>query len=471
MNLLILFLIPLLGSLLLFSLKSTSGKNIATAISGAALILTAYLIFQSEGLTFSKPWIKSFNINFSLGLDGLSKVMVLITSLVSFLVILSSFTSTEKNKNNTFYALLLFAQAVLLGVFMAKDIFLFYFFFEVALIPVYFLALKWGGENAPKATFRMFLYTIFGSLFMLVAFVYLYSKGQTSDITALAQTATILPENIQRWLFWAFFIAFAIKMPVFPFHTWQPDAYTESSSSATMLLSGILSKMGVYGLLRILVPFSPLGLENYGMIAATLAIVGLIYGSIIAIQQDNMKRLVAFSSFAHMGLMAAGVFVFNETAIQGSIFQMLSHAVGAVGLFYVVDIISKKTGTLSLSSLGGISQKAPKLVTLFMVILLGSVALPLTNGFVGEFLLLKGVFDFNPILGAVAGLTIILGAVYMLRLMQKSMFGPSNETTANIEDIGTSEMLVLIPISLFVIVTGIFPNWILELTANTIAQI
>jgi NADH-quinone oxidoreductase subunit M len=260
-------------------------------------------------------------------------------------------------------------------------------------------------------------------------------------------------------------------MPVFPFHTWQPGAYTESSTTATMLLSGILSKMGIYGLLRILVPFSPLGLENYGMIAAVLAIIGLIYGSIIAIQQDNMKRLVAFSSFAHMGLMAAGVFVFNETAVQGSIFQMLSHAVGAVGLFYVIDIISKKTGTLSLEALGGISQKAPKLVTLFMVILLGSVAMPLTNGFIGEFLLLKGVFDFNPILGAVAGLTIILGAVYMLRMMQKTMFGQSNKLTENIEDIGTSEMLVLVPISLFVILTGVFPNWILELTANTITQI
>lgn len=471
MNLFILFLIPLLGSLLLFTVKNNLGKTLALAIAGVSLALSIYIITNPEVQTFSISWIKAFNINFSFSLDGLSKIMVLITSIVSFYVILASGTTGEENKNNKFYGLLLLAEATLLGVFMAQDIFLFYFLFEIALVPIYFLGLKWGSKEAPKATFRMFIYTIFGSLFMLVAFVYLYSKGQTSDISALTETAALLPEDTQRWLFWAFFIAFAIKMPVFPFHTWQPDAYNESPSTATMMLSGILSKMGVYGLLRILVPFSPFGLAEYGTIAIILAIIGLIYGSIIAIQQQNIKRLVAFSSFAHMGLMAAGVFAMNEYGLQGSIFQMLAHAVNAVGLFYIVDIIGKKTGSYELSQLGGISQKAPKLVVLFMIIMLGSVALPLTNGFIGEFLLLKGVFDFNPYLGAIAGLTIILGAVYMLRLVQRSMFGEVSESTQNMEDISTTELLVLVPISLFVIFFGVHPNLILDISSATVNQL
>jgi NADH-quinone oxidoreductase subunit M len=296
-------------------------------------------------------------------------------------------------------------------------------------------------------------------------------KGASADIDQLATTAKLLSSNAQNLLFWAFFIAFAIKMPVLPFHTWQPDAYSESPTPATMLLSGLLSKMGVYGLIRIMLPLAPVGVANWGQFGMILSVIGLIYGSIIAIQQNNIKRLIAYSSFAHMGLMAAGVLSGNINGIQGALLQMVAHGVNAVGLFFIVKIIYDRTGTRDLSALGGITQKTPALSIYFMIIMLGSVALPLTNGFVGEFLLLKGVYDKNAWLGGFAGLTIILGAVYMLRLMQRSMFGESNEITDKFKDVSGSEVAVLLPIAAVVLIMGLFPNVFLKITEPAVNSI
>jgi NADH-quinone oxidoreductase subunit M len=396
--------------------------------------------------------------------------MVILTAFLVPLIILSTYKHSYKN-HATFYALILLAETALMGVFMSRDIFLFYFFYEAALIPVYFIAAIWGGKDAPRITFKMFVYTIFGSLFMLVAVIYLYINGATADIQQLNTTAKLLSANSQNLLFWAFFIAFAIKMPVLPFHTWQPDAYSESPTPATMLLSGLLSKMGVYGLIRIMLPLSPVGLENWGLFGMVLSVIGLIYGSIIAIQQNNIKRLIAYSSFAHMGLMAAGVMSGTLNGIQGALLQMMAHGINAVGLFFIVKIIYDRTNTRDLSALGGITQKTPALSIYFMIIMLGSVALPLTNGFVGEFLLLKSVYDKNAWLGAIAGLTIILGAVYMLRLMQRSMFGESNEITAKFKDVSGSEVAVLLPIAAAVLLMGLFPNIFLKITEPAVNSI
>ncbi len=468
---LLLLIIPLLGSGFLLLAKNTSAetpKNIALITSLIQLILIGYLAFTFDTQSESNPninyaWIPELNINFHLGLDGISLLLLGLTGVLIPLIILSTAKHTYEKPTN-FYALILLTSAALAGVFLARDIFLFYFFFEAALVPVYFLAAVWGGKNASKITFKMFVYTIFGSLFMLVALVFLYTKGQTADMQALTITAKALPELTQGLLFWGLFVAFAIKMPIFPLHTWQPDTYTESPTAATMLLSGLLSKMGVYGLIRILLPFSPVGTETFATIGISLAIIGLIYGSIIAIQQDNIKRLVAYSSFAHMGLMTAGVLTGSLDGIQGALLQMVAHGVNAVGLFFIVKIIFDRTGSRSLSVLGGITQKAPALSIYFMIIMLGSVALPLTNGFVGEFLLLKSVFNYNVWLGGIAGLTIILGAVYMLRLMQRAMFGEMTDTTATFNDVSGSEVAVLLPISALVLVMGVFPNVFLQLT-------
>ncbi|UTA68381.1 NuoM family protein [Emticicia sp. 21SJ11W-3] len=476
---LILILIPLIGSLILFLLRGSNAgvsKNVAliTALAEFALAAYTFLSFDSQTIIEVKyAWIKDLRINFHLGIDGISLLMIALTGFLVPLIIVSTFKNSY-NKPFSFYSLILLTEAALMGVFMAKDIFVFYFFYEIALIPVYFLAALWGGINAPKITFKMFVYTMFGSLFMLVAIVYLYINASTANIQELYNAAKFISPANQNLLFWAFFIAFAIKMPVLPFHSWQPDAYSESPTPATMLLSGLLSKMGVYGLIRILLPLSPVGLSNFGTIAMVLSVIGLIYGSIIAIQQNNIKRLIAYSSFAHMGLMAAGVLSGTLSGIQGALLQMVAHGINAVGLFFIVKIIYDRTQTRDLQALGGITQQTPALSIYFMIIMLGSVALPLTNGFVGEFLLLKGVFDKNAWLGGVAGLTIIFGAVYMLRLMQRSMFGPSNEVTAKFSDVKGSEIAVLLPIAAVVLLMGVFPNVFLKITepaVNSLLQL
>ena len=469
---LLLLIFPILAGLLL--LFSINGKSKNVSILAVSLGLTEFAISiwglitylktpTSSLLDFKTSWIKDFSINFHLGWDGISTLMILLCTALIALIALSIIPIKYEHKNRL-YALLFFTQAALIGVFTAKDIFVFYFFFELALIPVYLISNIWGGENSSKITFKMLVYTVFGSLFMLVAFVLLYMRGQTSDIESLKTTITLLPESIQNFLFWAFLLAFCIKMPVFPFHTWLPDTYSESPTPATMLLSGLLSKMGVYGLIRILLPFAPLGISSYAFGIIILSVFGLIYGSVIAIQQDSIKRLIAYSSFAHMGIMAGAVLTQSEIGVQGAIFQMVAHGFNVVGLFFVAKIIFERTGSRSLSALGGITQKAPMLSVAFMIILLGSVALPLTNGFVGEFLMLKSLFDFNAIIGSIAGLSIIFGAVYMLRFFQKTMFGPLNPENSEIKDLSQVELLVLIPIIAVILITGLFPNIILDIS-------
>lgn len=465
-----LFIIPLIAGLILLNVKSKSlagSISILISIVQVAVFLYAFSIFKDNSalLVFDKPWLSDFAIRFHLGIDGLSLIMVGLTVVLVSLIVLAVKNLNYENIPKML-GLILLTEAALIGVFSAKDIFLFYFFFELALVPVYLIANFWGGENSSKITFKMLVYTVFGSLFMLISFVLLYMRGQSADIESIKVTISLLPNIIKQILFWGLLLAFSIKMPIFPFHTWLPDAYSKSPTPATMLLSGLLSKMGVYGLIRILLPFAPQGIEVYGEIIIVLAIIGLVYGSVIAIKQNEIKRLIAYSSFAHMGLMAGAVLTLSVTGLQGAIFQMVAHGVNAVGLFYIAKIIFDKTGSRNLTQLGGMTQSAPVLTVMFMVVLLGSVALPLTNGFVGEFLMLKSIFDFNHVIGISAGLSVIFGAVYMLRFFQKTMFGPSNEQTSSITDIGMKELIVLVPIVIIILITGIFPNLILDISSS-----
>lgn len=478
MLLLSLLFVPLIGVVILLvmgNMDQTKAKNIAFATAILSLLLFIYAAFQFQhgnlnNLAFNKPWLPDSSISFKFTIDGISLLLLGLTSILIPLIVLSTFKCVYE-KPNLFYALLLLTESTLIGVFCAGDLFLFYFFFEATLIPVYFLSLKWGNENAPKAALKMFLFTAFGSLFMLVALLYLYIKGQTSDMETLKATVQFLPGSIHKILFWGFILAFAIKMPLFPFHTWQPDAYAESPTVSTMLLAGLLSKMGVYGLLRIVLPFAPLGVQAFADILCILGVVGLIYGSIVAVKQDNIKRLLAYASFAHIGLMAAGVFSGTLEGLQGTVFQMLAHGINVVGLFFVAKIIFEKTGSRSLSALGGMSQDAPVLSIYFMIILLGNIALPLTNGFVGEFLMLKSLFDKNILFGVIAGFSVILSAVYMLRLFQKSMFGEKTNIEIKIADVSGSESWVLFVISGLVLVMGVFPNILLRISETTSQQL
>src|SRR5688572_12889629 len=409
---------PLFIALLLFLFKPAQAKvwALAAAIVEFVASLVVAVGFDTHGGTqyaLDIPWITSLGLHLAVGIDGISLLLVLLTTFLVPFIILSSFGHNYA-KPSTFYGLILTMQMALVGVFVARDGLLFYLFWEVALIPIYFICLIWGGENRGKITFKFFVYTLAGSLFMLVGLIYLYYQtpgSHTFAIDALYQAGRALPAGEQSLIFWALFVAFAIKMPVFPFHTWQPDTYTTAPTQGTMLLSGIMLKMGIFGVIRWLLPVVPQGVSEWASTAIVLSVIGIVYASCLAIVQKDLKRLIAYSSIAHVGLIAAGIFTLNRIGIQGAMIQMVSHGIVIVGLFYIIDIIFSRTTTQEIAALGGIRISAPLLTTVFVVIMLGSVALPLTSGFVGEFLLINSVFQNNHIIGAVAGLAMIFGAV------------------------------------------------------------
>lgn len=475
----ILLLVPLIASLLLLFIKGENAKKAALAFALLQLIPTLIMLAQfthDASMQFMVDfwWIPSFGISFKIGIDGISAVLVLLTNLLVPFIILSSFHKKNYEKPHLFYALILFMQMALLGVFMAIDGFLFYIFWELALLPIYFICLLWGGENRSKITFKFFLYTLFGSLFMLVALIYIYLQTPGShsfDIQALYAAGKSLPLATQGILFWGLFIAFAIKMPVFPFHTWQPDTYTVAPTQGTMLLSGIMLKMGIYGIIRWLLPMVPAGVQEWSSFAIVLSVIGIIYASCIAIIQKDFKRLVAYSSIAHVGLIAAGVFTLTVQGLQGAMVQMVSHGINVFALFYIIDEIEDRTGTRNLSELGGIRSIAPQFATAFMIVMLGSVALPLTNGFVGEFLLINGLYQYGAWTAAFAGLSIILGAIYMLNAYQKTMLGDLNQVTAKFPEMNTEEMSILIPVVLMIIAFGVYPKPLLHLSEPAITKL
>jgi NADH-quinone oxidoreductase subunit M len=462
---------PLLAALVILVLDAKLAKVIALSASLVELIICAVVVSQFEPTSEKQfvvnfPWVASLGINFYAGIDGISLLLVLLTSLLTPLIVLSSFKNNYE-KPRSFYSLILFMQMALVGVFVALDGFLFYIFWEMALIPIYFICLRWGGINRGAVTLKFFIYTLAGSLVMLAGLLYLYyqTPGEhTFSIEALYAAGQSLPTREQGFIFWAMFLAFAIKMPVFPFHTWQPDTYHTAPTQGTMLLSGIMLKMGIYGVIRWLLPVVPHGVNEWASTAIILSVIGIVYASCLAIVQKDLKRLIAYSSIAHVGLIAAGIFTLNKIGIQGAMIQMVSHGIVIVGLFYIIDIIFSRTTSQEMASLGGIRISAPLLTTVFVVIMLGSVALPLTSGFVGEFLLINAVFQFNQVIGAVAGLTMILGAVYMLRGFQQTMLGENNVRTKNFIDLGTNEKIVLYPIAALVILIGIYPAPLLKIS-------
>lgn len=413
-------------------------------------------------------WIPALGINFHVGIDGISLPLVLLTNGLVPLIILSSFHYAYRGN---FYALVLFMQAGLLLVFTALDAFAFYIGWEVALIPIYFICALWGGENRIRVNFKFFIYTFFGSLLMLVAIIYLHLQTPGNDYSLQSFYQLALDGATQRWIFWAFFIAFAIKMPIFPFHTWQPDTYTAAPTAGTMLLAGIMLKMGVYGLIRWLVPVAPLGVAAYGQLAMVLCIIGVVYASIIAFKQHDVKRLVAYSSIAHVGLIGAGVFAWNVQGVQGAMIQMVNHGVNVVGLFFVLDIIIRRLESREMRDMGGIAKLAPKLAIAFLIIVMGAVGLPITNGFIGEFLLLLGIYDFGIWYAVFGGLTLILGAVYLLRMFQKTMLGEVNERTAAFADVKGTELLVLSVIIAVVIGVGVYPQPLLALSEAAVTAL
>lgn len=475
MMLLQLLFLPLLASLLIFLLGNKWASRLALGLSIVELVLTwlTYQTFKqggSEMLTFFQEWITNPKISFHLGMDGLGLIMVALTNFLVPLIILSTFNRNIEN-SRSYFALISLMQFALIGVFIAMDGMLYYIFWELALIPIYFIALRWGGPNRVPVTLKFFIYTLAGSLLMLFGFImlYWYNPNHSFDIRELY--SNVICSCKQGWLFWLFFLAYAIKIPIIPFHTWQADTYKEAPTQGTMLLSGIMLKMGTYSLIRWLLPILPAGVAEWGPLAITLCVIGIVYASVIAIMQRDLKKLLAYSSVAHVGLISAGIFALNMQGLQGSVVQMVAHGINVVGLFFCADIILNRTQSLNIDGLGGIRNVAPQFNTLFMIVVLGSVALPLTNGFIGEFLLLFGVYAYNTWLSVFAGLTIILGAVYMLRMFQRVMLGNVSDTTSAFQDLMWNERLVLGTIALTIIVTGIYPKPILDLAAPALEVI
>jgi NADH-quinone oxidoreductase subunit M len=464
----LLIIVPLIAGLLVFGTKGKASRNIALGFSLVEFALSLVALFQykhnpaSADLVLNCTWVESLGIHFAVGLDALSLLLVLLTTFLIPLIILSSFKN-EYEKPNSFYGLILIMQMALVGVFTANDGFLFYVFWELALIPIYFICLLWGGENRGAITFKFFVYTLLGSLFMLVGLIYVYSHTgfetgiKSWAIADLYQAGRSLDVNQQSFVFWCIFLAFGIKMPLFPLHTWQPDTYVNAPTQGTMLLSGIMLKMGTFGLIKWLLPLTPLAMEKWGGVAIGLSVFGIIYASCIAIVQKDYKRLIAYSSIAHVGLIAAGILSCTQQGIQGGVMQMLAHGVNVVGLFLIADILLRHTGTRDIDKLGGIRSMNGNFAVLFLIIMLGSVALPLTNGFVGEFLLINGVYQYSAIAAAFAGLTVILGAVYMLRSYQSIMLGERKDSSIAFGSLAGSDKLVLYIICFVIVAFGVYP--------------
>ena len=468
----ILIFFPLVAALVTaFSGEHAKKVAVAAAVIEFAYSLCIFFRFDpTAGIQFTEniSWIPQLGINYHVGIDGIALLLVMLTTFLVPLIILSSFNHQYKSPS-LFYALILTMQFALVGVFSAYDGFLFYIFWELALIPIYLICLMYGGKDRLRITLKFFIYTLTGSLLMLVALIYLWLQTPgTHSFDLQALYSLNLSSVEQSWIFWGLFLAFAIKMPVFPFHTWQPDTYVDAPAPGTMLLSGIMLKMGIFGVMRWLLPVVPQGVAEWGNLAMILSVIGVVYASMIAWVQKDFKRLIAYSSIAHVGLISAGVFSLTFQGLHGSVIQMISHGINVVGLFFIADMIEQRTKTRDMDHIGGLRTTAPGFATYFMIIMLASVALPLTNGFVGEFLLINGIFQYNHILAAFAGLTIILGAVYMLKAYMKISLGEAKSVAKHFAPLTITEKAVLIPIVIMIFWIGIYPKPLLEIAGPAI---
>ena len=475
--------IPFVTGLLAIFIRNEKSVKTFALFSSLATLAVSIISLSYSGVAqhpeyfsyhhVSYVWMPYIGSSFAVGLDGMGFLLTFLTAFAYPLIFLSSARTNFKN-SNIFYALLLLSQAGIMGVFVATDALLFYFFWELALIPVYFLCSRWGGERRIAATFKFFIYTFTGSLLMLIGIIYVYlhtpalaaSSDHSFNLRAFYDAA--LSPSQQNWLFWLFFVAFAVKIPVFPFHTWQPPVYEQSNYPSVMVLSSLMVKMGLFGMIRWMVPVLPEATANFSYIAILLAIIGIIYASSIALVQSDLKRFVAWTSIAHLGLMAAAIFVNNEAGLQGVMLEMLNHGINVLALWIVVDIIEKQTGVRKISELGGLAVKSPALAVFLLVIALANIALPLTNSFVSEFLMFNGLFTYNRWFAVVAVLGIILSATYMLSMVQRVFFGKPNVLTEKASALTGSQNMILGILVVAIVALGVYPQPVLDLTQSAV---
>jgi NADH-quinone oxidoreductase subunit M len=471
--------LPVAGALLLLLVGSDQDERGARLVRNIALLVSA-LVFAETLLLWSRfdagsaefqfierhAWIPTFGISYFVGVDGISLLLVVLTGFLTPVALLGSWESVH-TRTKGFCIFILLLESAMIGVFISLDLFLFYVFWDAMLIPMYFLIGIWGYDRRIYAAVKFLLYTMAGSVLMLLAIIglaYLHSTTNgvyTFDLLKLY--AMDVPDRLQFWFFLAFALAFAIKVPLFPFHTWLPDAHVQAPTAGSVILAGVLLKMGTYGFVRFAFPLFPHAAVAFAPALATLAIVGIIYGALVAMVQPDMKKLVAYSSVSHLGFVVLGIAALNTQGVQGAIYQMLNHGISTGGLFLIVGMLSDRRHTRLISEFGGLKKVMPRLVAVFLILTLSSIGLPGLNGFVGEFLILLGAFRSNPAMAAFAATGVILSATYMLWMFQRVNYGAvTNEKNAQLPDLSPREWVVLAPIVALTILMGVFPNLFLK---------
>jgi NADH-quinone oxidoreductase subunit M len=479
--------VPIFGGILILLLPpekpllvKVTGLIVSLLLFGLSVLLFVRFDGAYGGMEFVEfvPWIQSLNISYHVGVDGISILLVVLTTFLTPIALLSSWTSV-RHRIKEFVAMMLFLEVGMLGVFVALDMFLFYFFWEAMLIPMYFIIGLWGGENRLYAAIKFFLYTMFGSLLMLVAIIWLGYFASTleggvftTNLLDLLTIAPSVPLTIQTWLFLAFALSFAIKVPMFPFHTWLPDAHVEAPTAGSVILAGVLLKMGTYGFLRFCIPLFPQATFTFLPYMGALAVIGIIYGALVSMVQPDMKKLVAYSSVSHLGFVVLGIFALTEAGIQGGILQMVNHGLSTGALFVIVGMIYERCHTRMIKEFGGLSKVMPVLATLFMIVSLSSIGLPGLNGFVGEFLILLGSFSSvhlgTPWFAIFASTGVLLAAIYILSMYGRVMFGRvTNPANERLRDVDFREAGMLLAIVVFIVWIGVFPGTFLEKSAAT----
>ena len=470
------------GLLILFPKTATNAikgfgllASLATFVASLGIVGAFRDGVGSMQLVESHSWIPQWGISYALGVDGISLWLVLLTTLLTPVVFLSSWKAIHKHPKEYVIAFLVM-EAAMIGVFLATDLLLFYIFFELTLLPMYLIIGVWGGANRIYAAIKFFLFTIAGSLLMLLAIIDLvFVHAHQTGITTFAIAdlyGTALSSHAQAILFFAFALAFAIKVPLFPLHTWLPDAHVEAPTGGSIILAGVMLKMGTYGFLRFVLPFFPDASARYATLLITLAVIGIVYGALVAWVQPDMKKLVAYSSVSHLGFCVLGIFALNQTSIEGSILQMVNHGLSTGALFLLVGVLYERRHTRMLADYGGIAHTMPVYATFFIIAMLSSVGLPGLNGFVGEFLILSGSFSSVPIATIVASTGVILAAIYLLWLVQRVFFGPvTNEENAHIPDIAWHEVTALVPLVILMVWIGVHPNTFLRKMTPSVQQL
>ncbi|PYS72036.1 MAG: Fe-S-binding domain-containing protein [Acidobacteria bacterium] len=486
----ILILLPVIGAVASVLYSFTPSKReehykwIALVTTVATFIISLFLLTglgdNSANFRFEENvlWIGSIGTRYHVAVDGISLWLVLLTTLLMPIAILSSWTAIKK-RQLAYYVFLLILASAMMGVFVSLDLLLFYLFFEASLIPMFFLIGIWGGDRRIYAAIKFFIYTAVGSLLMLVGIIYLYFHYQTFDYVTLIQAISSQPldPKAEFFLFAAFGLAFSIKVPLFPFHTWLPDAHTEAPTAGSVILAGVLLKMGTYGLLRFNLGMFPTMAHKFAPVIIVLAIIGIIYGALVAMVQPDVKRLVAYSSVSHMGFVVLGLFSFTELGMQGALYQMLNHGVSTGALFLFVGFIYERRHTRLISEFGGLSKPMPWFATLFVIASLSSVGLPFLNGFVGEFLIMVGMWTSgvtsHPYIATMLAATgVIWAAVYMLWMLQRVVFGPvTNSENAKLPDLNSREVGLLIPLLVLMLFMGVYPRVFLDRSRASIEAV